>query len=143
MSGDDSELARDRRRIGRRWLDHAAEDLRVARACMTMVPPSLGTAAYLCQQAAEKAVKGLLVLADVPFAKTHDLQRLGTLAAPHYPQHDAALAAVHELTARNFVFRYPDFDAEAEPSPEELAAAMQPVDALLEGLAVQLAENDR
>jgi len=47
MTGDDPELAADRRRIARRWLDHAAEDLRVARGCVTMVPPSFGTAAYL------------------------------------------------------------------------------------------------
>lgn len=55
MSGDDPELARDRLRVSRSWLHHAAEDLRVARVCMTITPPSLGTAAYHCQQAAEKA----------------------------------------------------------------------------------------
>jgi HEPN domain-containing protein len=143
MSGDDPELARDRSRVARSWLYHAAEDLRVARVCMTITPPSFGTAAYHCQQAAEKAVKGLLVLADVPFAKTHDLQRLGTLAAPHYPEYAAALTAVHDLTAWNFAFRYPDLDAEVEPSANELAAAMQPIEALLNGLTHQLSEDSR
>jgi CTP:molybdopterin cytidylyltransferase MocA len=41
----------------------------------------------------------MLVMADVPFTKTHDMQRLGTLAAAHYPQCAAALLAIHSLTA--------------------------------------------
>jgi HEPN domain-containing protein len=102
MSGDDPELSQDRRRIGRGWLNHATEDLRIARVCMDLTPPSLGTSAYLCQQAAEKAVKGMLVMADVPFTKTHDMQRLGTLAAAHYPQCAAALLAIHSLTGLEF-----------------------------------------
>jgi len=35
MSGDDPELSQDRRRIRRGWLNHATEDLRIARVCMT------------------------------------------------------------------------------------------------------------
>lgn len=135
MSGDDSELARDRRHIGRSWLNHATEDLRIARVCIGLAPPSLATAAYLCQQAAEKAVKGLLVMADVPFAKTHDLQRLGTLAASHYPQCADVLLAIRGLTAWNFAFRYPALDEVVEPSPDELNAAMQPITTLLGVLA--------
>ena len=142
MTGDDPELGQDRRRIGRSWLNHATEDLRIARVCMDVTPPSLGTAAYLCQQAAEKAVKGLLVMADVPFTKTHDLQRLGTLAAARYPECAATLLAVHGLTAWNFVFRYPGLDDDIEPSPDELAAAMQPIGVLLQALASSLAAAD-
>lgn len=142
MSGDDPELGQDRRRIGRSWLNHATEDLRIARVCMEVTPPSLGTAAYLCQQAAEKAVKGLLVMADVPFAKTHDLQRLGTLAAPRYPECVAALRGIHGLTAWNFVFRYPGFDEDIEPSADELNAAMQPINELLRTLADILTSTD-
>jgi hypothetical protein len=43
----------------------------------------------------EKLIKGLLVLADVPFTKTHDLGRLGTLAAPAYPQQAELFAATY------------------------------------------------
>ncbi|NYZ17616.1 HEPN domain-containing protein [Azospirillum sp. RWY-5-1] len=49
----------------RRWWTVAAEDLRVAQACHAMAPPSPGNAAYHCQQAAEKLVKGLLVATGV------------------------------------------------------------------------------
>jgi len=135
MSGDDPQRARDRRRIGRSWLNHATEDLRVARVCMELSPPSRGTAAYLCQQAAEKAVKGLLVMADIPFTRTHDLQRLGTLAAPHYPECAEALLAIRGFTAWNFVYRYPGLDEEVEPSQEELEVAVQPIGELLQVLA--------
>lgn len=143
MSGDDPELSQDRRRIRRGWLNHATEDLRFARVCMDLTPPSLGTSAYLCQQAAEKAVKGMLVMADVPFTKTHDMQRLGTLAAAHYPQCAAALLAIHSLTAWNFVFRYPEFDDDVEPSPDDLVAAMVPIEALLQALADALTDKGR
>jgi HEPN domain-containing protein len=135
MSGDDLELAGDRRRIAQRWLSHSMEDLRVARVCLTMVPPSFGTAAYLCQQAAEKAVKGLLVMADIPFTKTHDLQRLGTLAAPHYSECDAALVSIHALTAWNSAYRYPELDEPSEPSLDEIEEAMRPIGVSLARLA--------
>jgi len=80
-------------------------------------------------------VKGLLVMADVPFTETHDLQRLGTLAAPHYPEYDAALVAIRTLTAWNFVYRYPDLDEPTEPSRDGVEQAMRPIGALLAALA--------
>ena len=49
-----------RRTEAGRWLGVAAEDSRVARACLGMDPPALGIAADLCQQAAEKILNGLL-----------------------------------------------------------------------------------
>lgn len=42
MSGDDREARLDE---GRRWWTVAAEDVRVARACLGMEPPSTGNAA--------------------------------------------------------------------------------------------------
>jgi HEPN domain-containing protein len=66
----------------RRWWAVAAEDLRVVRACLAMEPPSPGNAAYHCQQAAEKTMKGLLVAAGVGFRKIHDLDELANVAAP-------------------------------------------------------------
>jgi hypothetical protein len=85
----------------------------------------------------------MLVMADVPFTKTHDMQRLGTLAAAHYPQCAAALLAIHSLTAWNFVFRYPEFDDDVEPSPDDLVAAMVPIEALLQALADALTDKGR
>ncbi|HVC63074.1 MAG TPA: HEPN domain-containing protein [Acetobacteraceae bacterium] len=107
MSGDDRELAHDRRLIALRWLAVGVEDLRVARLCLDAAEPSPVASAYHCQQAAEELVKGLLVLADVPFTKNHDLERLGIQAAPNYPRHADLLAATYPFTAWAFAFRYP------------------------------------
>jgi hypothetical protein len=76
MSGDDPELARDRRLMALRWLAVGREDPRVARLCLDAVEPALSASAYHCQQAAEKLIKGLLVLGSMPFARTHDLRTL-------------------------------------------------------------------
>ena len=43
------------------WLRKARHDLRSAHRLYTDAPPLLGTAAYHCQQAAEKALKGWLM----------------------------------------------------------------------------------
>lgn len=55
----------------RQWLFKARHDLRSASRLFTDEPPILDTAAYHCQQAAEKALKAFLVLHDVQFSKIH------------------------------------------------------------------------
>ena len=107
MSGDDPELAHDRRLMARRWLALAVEDLKVAGLCLDAREPVPHASAYHCQQAAEKLIKGLLVLADIPFTKTHNLRRLGTLAVPLYPRHEKLLSATYLFTSWAFDFRYP------------------------------------
>jgi HEPN domain-containing protein len=52
------------------------EDVDVAVAAAGLNPPRFGAAGYHLQQAAEKAVKALLVLAGEPFRHTHDLDYL-------------------------------------------------------------------
>src|SRR5205807_2517939 len=69
-----------RRREAARWLVIVDEDVRVAIACLRMDDPAPGSAAYHCQQAAEKVVKGLLVVARITFTRTHDLDELVDLA---------------------------------------------------------------
>jgi HEPN domain-containing protein len=68
---------------------------------------SWAVAAYHCQQAAEKLIKGLLVLAAIPFRKTHDLDELSHLAAPAYPGAEPLLAHLRVRTYWGFAFRYP------------------------------------
>jgi HEPN domain-containing protein len=107
MSDDDRELARDRGLVASRWLAVGVEDLRVAWLCLDASEPSRAASAYHCQQAAEKLIKGLLVLVDVPFTKTHDLGRLGSLAAPRYPRDTELFEATYMFTSWAFDFRYP------------------------------------
>lgn len=110
-----------------------SEDLRVARLCLDAVEPSLAASAYHCQQAAEKLIKGLLVLADVPFTKTHDLERLGSLAVVRYPRETDLFEATYSFTSWAFDFRYPGPDAEVPTSRRkvELRQAMPVIDRLV------------
>ncbi len=54
-----------------RWLDHARDDLRVAR--LALQHDYFSQAAYMAQQAAEKALKALILDSDAIPARTHDL----------------------------------------------------------------------
>ena len=59
MSGDDPQLAHDRGLMASRWLAVGQQDLRVVHLCLGAPAPELAAAAYHCQQAAEKRLKGL------------------------------------------------------------------------------------
>jgi HEPN domain-containing protein len=68
MSEDESRAAH--------WLEYAEGDLRTAQHIVAAgdLPPR--HACFLCQQAAEKAVKCLLLLAGVEFPRVHDIEAL-------------------------------------------------------------------
>ena len=82
----------------------------------------------------KKLLKGLLVLADIPFTKTHDLQLLGTLAAPACPGHESLFQSTYLLTSWAFEFRYPGpgGDLPGDPDEDEIRQAMALI-ARLEG----------
>lgn len=106
-----------RRQEAARWLTVAAEDMRVARACLRMEPPAIGVAAYHSQQAAEKLLKGLLVVAAVEFRMTHDLDWLAGAVLPHYPELRDRLDVLRPLTLWGVAYRYPGPEPEPEPLP--------------------------
>lgn len=128
MSAPDRALILDE---ARRWWAVAAEDLRVTRACLAMVPPSLGNAAYHCQQAAEKTMKGLLVAAGVGFRKVHDLDELANVAAPLYPTLAADLDRCRPFTSWATEYRYPPEDESPPPTDEAIFEAVAVLDRLL------------
>lgn len=115
----------------RRWWAVAAEDLRVVRACLAMEPPSPGNAAYHCQQAAEKTMKGLLVAAGVGFRKIHDLDELANVAAPLYPALTADLDQCRPFTSWATEYRYPPEDESPPPSEESVSEAVAILQRLL------------
>lgn len=53
----------------RAWLGRAATDLRAAALDLGADPPILEDLVFHCQQAVEKAMKGLLAWHDQPFGK--------------------------------------------------------------------------
>jgi HEPN domain-containing protein len=98
------------------WLFKAGQDLRSARRLFTDDPPILDTAAYHCQQAAEKALKAFLVLHDTPFAKIHLLLPLVEQCMDVDPAFAELREAAEALTPFATVFRYPGDVLEPEPA---------------------------
>jgi uncharacterized protein len=75
--GDD-----DRRDETRRWLDLAREDLAAAELLAARGDMAPRQACFFAQQAAEKALKAVLVFLQIDFAKTHSLDGLRDLVPP-------------------------------------------------------------
>lgn len=90
-----------------------------------------GVAAYHCQQAVEKLIKGLLVLAGRPAPKVHDLFYLTDLAAPDYPALAPLMERFGELTGWGAVYRYPSIgDEPAPPDATTLTTTLVGIDEL-------------
>lgn len=106
----------------RPWFVKAGHDLRAAGVLLGATPPLLGEAAYHCQQAAEKALKGYLSWHDVPFGKTHDLAAIGGLCVAVDSELEPICVRADRLSVFAWAFRYPG-DPE-EPSQEEVVAAL-------------------
>ena len=127
MSGNDQDFDDDRRREAGRWLTVAAADMRAVRLCLDADEPMFGIAAYHCQQAAEKVVKGMLVVPHpvrsaplvgaIPFAKTHDMVKLGDLAASRYADFRQQLVEIGRLTIWGYAIPVPQLEDAPEPEP--------------------------
>lgn len=96
-----------KREVVQAWLIKANEDLRSARKLAAEPDPLLSTAMFHCQQAAEKALKALLVFHDRRVTKTHDVEVLLGIATTLEPKLSAWTASANQLTEYAAVFRYP------------------------------------
>lgn len=96
-----------RREEAEDWFVRARLDLRAARVDLDVTPPLLADAAFHCQQAVEKALKGLLACRDEPFAKTHDLRELGLACLRYDPSLETLVRRAAPLTEYAWRFRYP------------------------------------
>lgn len=116
-----------------RWLAIAERDTMTAEHCLGAVPPLLESAAYFCQQAAEKLMKALLVAAASSFPKTHNLKELAGRTVPLYPDLSEPLRLVQPWTVWGFAYRYPfeeEQEASSVPSVQELKEAVRHLQAL-------------
>jgi HEPN domain-containing protein len=120
----------DRKREAARWFRIAIEDQAVARICLNMSRPSVGIAAYHCQQSIEKMVKGMLVVAGIHFPKTHDLRALADLAEVQFPAWRALFTRSIPLTGWGFAYRYPGLEDDPPPDTDQLTAALAIIDEL-------------
>ena len=98
-------------------------------------PPLHDVAAFHCQQAAEKLLKGFLVHANVDFSKTHDLGRLAQVVTAHHPSVAPLVMGMDDWTSWSVAYRYPDLaEPQPEPSAEELSLALDLISRLAEVL---------
>jgi HEPN domain-containing protein len=104
------------------WLQRAHDDLGAARKLLSGNDPFAATAAYHCQQAAEKALKAVIVgAADAP-PKTHDLRVLIARCIRIDPALAGLRDACDELTPYATEFRYPT--ETQDPDPCEVRCAI-------------------
>jgi len=97
------------------WLRHARSDLAMAEAGQAekdVLPESL---CFHAQQAAEKALKAVLISANVEFPRTHNIKSLTELLPDTVPR-AAILDDAATLTEYAVATRYP---AETEPVTED------------------------
>jgi HEPN domain-containing protein len=100
------------------WLRKAEGDLRAASVDLAADPPLLDDALFHCQQAVEKALKGLLTWHDVPFRKTHSLEELGRQVVALHGDLRPIVDRASPLSEYAWKFRYP-----GEVDPPSLAEA--------------------
>jgi HEPN domain-containing protein len=89
------------------WLSKAEADLAAAEVLAAGEMDDYFTAAFHCQQAAEKFLKAYLVRHQIEFRKTHDLGELLKLAAQAEPTLQQELGSCEWLTPFGVEFRYP------------------------------------
>lgn len=105
------------------WFGKARDDLRAAEVMLSIEPPLLDDAAFHCQQAAEKAIKGLLVARGVPFKRVHDIRPLADTVTATDPDLEDLLDDAAELTEYAWLFRYPGEPIEL--TSEEVREALE------------------
>lgn len=99
----------------RRWLRYAAEDLAQAEAILGQRQFVPRHACFLAQQAAEKALKAVLVYLSAEVPRIHNLNALRNLIPPDW-EYVRGHADLTELTAWAIDARYPDGDGGASSS---------------------------
>lgn len=123
--------------LARQWLAYAEEDLAAARRLgFGFARP----AAYHCQQAAEKAMKAVLCLHELPFRPTHDLRELGQAVFAVAPDLEAVLRPAARLSVFAVRARYPDGQQVCLTEPELLSAIAVAAE-VVDGAARVLAER--
>ena len=104
------------------WLRHARSDLALARS-RASEEVLLESLCFHAQQAAEKAIKAMLVGHGAQVPRTHSLRMLVDQLAQLMPVPDAVEACV-ELTAYGVAARYPGDEEPVEPAEYEQAVAL-------------------
>jgi HEPN domain-containing protein len=123
------------------WLLHAESDLRYATLGRGAPGILQNQVAFHTQQAAEKALKAVLVYAAVDFPRTHDLQELLILVRDSGMSVPSELEEVNALTRFAAETRYP---GDPEPiRPDELEHAIALTDKTLAWARAQIQQSPK
>jgi HEPN domain-containing protein len=120
----------------REWLRSARSDLSLARA--DVPGADLEAFCFHAQQAAEKAIKGVLLAHDIHFPFVHDLGALLDLAARSGIAVSDSVRAADYLTDYAVLTRYPALEPVA---PDEVDEAIGLAQAVVEWAEDQVAER--
>ena len=95
--------------ILQQWLDKGEEELRSAEYLSTIhYPIPVETICYLCQQSAEKYLKGFIFSQNIEPEKTHDLEELLEVCKKYNAGFSPLLSKVSFLTKYAVMPRYPN-----------------------------------
>ena len=114
-----------------RWLRYAEEDLITAETLLGQPHVAPRHACWFAQQAAEKALKAVLVFLQIDFPRTHDLDTLHNLVPDGWQLKDARLDLA-SLTEWAVEARYPGdwpeaTDAEADTAVGQARAVWESI----------------
>lgn len=121
------------------WLSKAREDLAAAEVLLDSGVAVTDTAAFHAQQAAEKALKAVLIRYQVRFGKSHDIEELLELAESGVRGISTDLSGAAGLTAYAVDARYPGAErVSQEEATRLLTVARRVVDAATSHLRTYL-----
>jgi len=108
--------------ILQQWLDKGKEELSSAEYLSTMRHPTPDeTICYLCQQSAEKYLKGFIFSHDIEPDKTHDLEDLLKICQEYNAGFSTLHSQAYILTGYAVLPRYPN---ELEITKEDVKTAI-------------------
>lgn len=114
-------MQEEKRQLLQAWITKAQRDLLGAQR---LAPDLPDLSIYHCQQAAEKAVKAVLVLYDQFPTKIHDIEALIKQASVFHPELSSRLKDAAYLSQYNQLYRYPEGPtSDFNPTPGELKKA--------------------
>lgn len=124
----------------REWLTKASEDLEAAERLLTDRPLA-SQAAFLAQQAAEKAQKAFLTWHSRVFSKTHDLSVLGADCVAIDPTLATVSSSVAPVSGYAVEARYPGIGP--QPTPAEAREALRLAGEMYEAVVTRLPKDVR
>jgi len=107
------------------WMQYAHGDLKVAEREINSSEPVYHTICFLCQGAAEKFLKGLLISYGWELQKTHDISKLLTYCIEYGADFSSLIPLGELLNEYITVGRYPGDLALEQIGAAEAAEALQ------------------